>query len=78
MAKWPPWCSQSGLANDALDQYYDVWRKKDLNKLVTLTYHWGSAVDGRLENNYNKTPLLRSPLDLRKNGVYSGVVLLLS
>jgi len=27
---------------------------------------------------YSKTPLLRPPLDLRKNGLYSGVVLLLS
>jgi len=28
--------------------------------------------------NHSKTPLLRPPLDLRKNGLYSGVVLLLS
>ena len=27
---------------------------------------------------YSKTPLLRLPLDLRKNGLYTGVVLLLS
>ena len=27
---------------------------------------------------YSKTPLLRQPLDLRKNGLYIGVVLLLS
>jgi len=27
---------------------------------------------------YSKTPLLRPPLSLRKNGLYSGVVLLLS
>ena len=27
---------------------------------------------------YSKTPLLRPPIDLRKNGLYIGVVLLLS
>ena len=29
-------------------------------------------------SNYSKTPLLRPPLGPRKNGLYSGVVLLLS
>jgi len=29
-------------------------------------------------NNYSKTPLLRPALGLRKNSLYSGVVLLLS
>jgi len=29
-------------------------------------------------NLYSKTPLLRPPLGLRKNGLYSGVVLLLN
>ena len=31
-----------------------------------------------LEEQYSKTPLLGPPLGLRKNGLYSGLVLLLS
>ena len=32
----------------------------------------------KVEINYSKTPLLRQPIDLRENGLYSRVVLLLS
>ena len=46
-----------------------------------ISYFISCVIKARLNGNgtvYSKTPLLRPPLGLRKNGLYSGVVLLLS
>ena len=49
---------------------------------TTITGSWLRSlmkpINFELGSLYSKTPLLRPPLDLRKNGLYIGVVLLLS
>ena len=55
---------------------FQNFKHKDFAKLILPT----TLVNQRqriLELDYSKTPLLRPPLGLRKNGLYSGVVLLL-
>ena len=45
-----------------------------LEKLINSNFQY--IVDTQGISSYSKTPLLRPPLGLRKNGIYIGVVLL--
>jgi len=46
--------------------------------MFTLACYEKGIYDSTFTNNYSKTPLLRPPLGLWKNGLYNWVVLLLS